>query len=52
MLQGLTFLLSARAFFVTKRVWGMGPSTESTSSSTPAGHNTVTHCWTCGPIVI
>ena len=32
-----TFLPSSSAFLVTKRVWGMGPSTLSTSSSTPAG---------------
>lgn len=31
----MTFRFSSSAFFSTKRVWGIGPSKESTSSSTP-----------------
>ena len=31
----MTFRFSSSAFFSTKRVWGMGPSKLSTSSSTP-----------------
>ena len=48
----MTFLLSARDFLRTNRVCGIGPSTESTSSSTPAPQHRPSlemqqrqHCW-------